>query len=66
MTQPHEKRCETCGYYKLLPEFEECMQCNHPSYKHDINMHEITGIEFDRIEKMGCASHIVDSNPMIR
>ena len=54
---PHPQRCETCQYYELRPEIDECMKCNHPSFKDDMNMHDILGVEFDRIEMMGCASH---------
>jgi len=56
-TEKHALRCETCGYYEWNPKVEECMLCNHPKFKDDIFMHEIDGVEFDRIEKMGCASH---------
>jgi hypothetical protein len=55
--EKHALRCETCYYYKLRPTVDECMVCNHPKFKGDVFMHEICGIEFDRIEKMGCASH---------
>jgi hypothetical protein len=64
----HFQRCETCNYYELQPEFNECMHCNHPDFKNNIFMHEITGIEFDRIETMGCASHSsveTDSSDMV-
>lgn len=56
-TEKHALRCETCDYYRLHPEIDECMICTHPKFKDDIFMHDITGVEFDRIEKMGCASH---------
>ncbi len=56
-TEKHALRCETCDYYRLHPEIDECMICTHPKFKDDIFMRDITGVEFDRIEKMGCASH---------
>lgn len=57
MIKLHRRRCETCNYYELRPNFDDCMKCNHPDFKDDPLMHEIHGFEFDRIERMGCASH---------
>jgi len=59
----HTLRCETCEYYELYPEFDECMKCTHPRCRDDIFARDITGVEFDRIEIVGCASHSHANTP---